>query len=96
MLSATKIVGNTGRKLPPAAGKGRPKGAKNKSTASIKGALVAAFDKLGGVKSLVSWGKENPGDFYKIWAKLVPQEHSGPDGGAIPLSVIIRDESAHV
>lgn len=91
----SKEAANTGRRKPPNAGKGRPKGAKNKTTASIKAALTAAFDKLGGVPALVTWAQENQGDFYKLWGKLVPQEHSGPDGGVIPITVVIRDESAH-
>lgn len=64
-------------------GPGRPKGSLNKTTASAKAALIAAFDKLGGVPSLVEWGKNNPSDFYRLWGKMVPTEVSGPDGGAI-------------
>jgi hypothetical protein len=71
------------------AGKGRPKGAKNKTTAAVKNALTKAFDQLGGVPSLVKWGKENQTEFYKLWAKLLPQEISGPDGEAIPINALL-------
>ena len=62
---------------------GRKPGSKNKTTASIKDALIKAFDELGGVPRLVQWGKTNPNDFYKLWARLAPQEHTGADGGPI-------------
>lgn len=60
-------------------GKGRPKGAVNKTTASVKAALVEAFDKLGGVPSLVAWGKAEPDKFYPLWARMLPLDvaHSG-------------------
>jgi hypothetical protein len=54
------------------AGKGRPPGASNKTTASVRAALEEAFDNLGGVKSLVEWAKSEPTEFYKLYAKLLP------------------------
>lgn len=75
------------RPKPPNAGKGRKKGVPNKATASVKAALQAAFDQRGGVPALLEWAKSDPGEFYKLWAKLLPQEHSGPDGGPIPVAV---------
>lgn len=82
--------GKSSRMVPPKqgpnrgnAGKGRPKGSPNKITAGIKAAFTEAFDKLGGVASLVKWGKENPTEFYKAYVRLAPQEHTGVDGGPI-------------
>lgn len=66
---------------------GRKPGVPNKLTASAKAALDEAFNKLGGVDALVKFGRANPGEFYKIWARRIPQEHSGPDGGPIPVAV---------
>lgn len=34
--------------------------------------LALAFDLMGGVPALVVWGRSNPTDFYRIWARLVP------------------------
>jgi hypothetical protein len=65
------------------AGKGRPKGSLNKTTASIKAALLEAFEKRGGVDALVSWGDDNPTEFYKLIGRLVPHEVSGPDGAPL-------------
>lgn len=77
-----KIGGNRGN-----AGKGRPKGARNKTTASVKAALTQAFDQLGGVKSLKAWADENPTEFYKLWGRMLPQEIGGKDGGPIEHAV---------
>lgn len=65
-------------------GKGRPKGSVNKSTASVKAALSNVYAKRGGDAALLAWAKENETEFYKLWGKMLPQEHSGPDGDAIP------------
>jgi hypothetical protein len=75
---------------PPNAGKGRPPGIPNKTTASVKAALCEAFDKRGGVPALLKWANEEPTEFYKLWAKLLPQEVTGPNGGAIPISHIFK------
>lgn len=53
---------------------GRKPGQVNRTTRAVKQALVEAFDKLGGVSSLVKWAKEEPTEFYKLWAKLLPTE----------------------
>ena len=67
---------------------GRKKGSLNKTTVEVKTALQEAFAKLGGVKSLVKWGEENPTDFYKIWSKLIPTEIKNADGQAWTVKVI--------
>lgn len=51
---------------------GRPPGALNKTTRSVKAALEEAFDTSGGIDALVAWARENPGDFYRLWARLLP------------------------
>lgn len=80
----------TAKRRPPNAGKGRPKGSVNKVTASIKAAITEAFDKLGGVPSLVEWGQEHPTEFYALWGRLAPKEVevSGPGGNALVLRVV--------
>lgn len=52
----------------------RPANSANKTTAQCKHALQAAFMELGGVDGLVRYGRENPGEFYKLWSKLIPAE----------------------
>lgn len=77
----------------PNAGKGRPKGTPNKTTAAVKEALTLAFKGLGGVPALVKWAKtaENRGEFYKLWAKMLPQEVTGADGQDFIIR-IVRDD----
>lgn len=82
----------TGRPKPPNAGKGRKKGSKNKVTASVKQALTEAFEKRGGVASLVKWAKLNETEFYKLWGRLVPTEVTGEGGGALGMTISVRYE----
>lgn len=56
------------------AGKGRPKGSANKTTVAVKDALNAAYEGIGGDKSLITWAKTNETEFYKLWAKMLPTE----------------------
>lgn len=44
----------------------------NRVTASVKEAFEQAFEKRGGVPALVAWAREEPSDFYKLYAKLLP------------------------
>lgn len=53
---------------------GRLRGTPNKTTSEVKAALSEAFDDLGGVPSLVTWGRTQPTEFYKLWTKLLPTE----------------------
>jgi hypothetical protein len=42
-------------------------------------AFSDSFELIGGVPRLALWAHEHPGEFYKLYARLVPQkhEHSG-------------------
>ena len=53
---------------------GRTKGTPNKVTASMREAWREAFDRLGGVDSLVAWGQTEPTEFYRLVTKLIPQD----------------------
>lgn len=53
---------------------GRVAGTPNKSTTAVKTALIDAFERLGGVTALVDWGKSEPTEFYKLWAKVMPTQ----------------------
>lgn len=62
---------------------GRPKGTPNKTTTRVKAALERAFDGVGGMDAFIEWARANPGDFYRLWARLLPVDlradikHSG-------------------
>lgn len=53
---------------------GRKRGSLNKTTVSVKQVFEEAFDGLGGTKALVKWAKDEPTEFYKLYAKLIPQD----------------------
>lgn len=57
-------------------GSGRKKGTPNKLTRTVKEAFETAFEEMQGdpkVKLSV-WGKENPTEFYKLSARMIPAE----------------------
>lgn len=62
---------------PPNAGKGRVKGVQNRFTASMKDAVMLAFDGIGGVQALTEWARENQSDFYRLCSRLIPQQVQG-------------------
>jgi len=86
MPDATKLVPVVKRR-PPAAGKGRPKGSVNKSTALLKDAILKAADQAGGKAGLIGYlktqAKENPGPFMSLLGKVLPLQITGKDGGPI-------------
>lgn len=63
---------------------GRRRGTPNKTTASVKAAMMAAFDGAGGVTSLVKFAKADPATFYQLWAKMLPMEAHAPAGKIVP------------
>lgn len=85
------------KRLPPAAGKGRPKGAVNKTTALLKDAILTAATQAGdksGTDGLVSYltqqAEENPVAFMGLLGKVLPLQIAGdPDQ---PLETITRIE----
>jgi hypothetical protein len=56
---------------------GRQKGTPNKFTASARTAFALAFSNIGGVEELTKWAKKNQTEFYKLYARLIPQEVHG-------------------
>lgn len=63
------------------AGKGRPKGAVNKTTALLKDAIIQAAEKAGGKGGLVGYletqASENPGPFLSLLGKVLPMQIQG-------------------
>lgn len=69
-------------------GGGSRAGSPNKVTRAIKDMVREAFERAGGADYLVKQSAANPVAFMALIAKLIPTEVSGPDGDAIPISVI--------
>lgn len=87
MASEPKIGGNRGN-----AGKGRPKGSPNKTTAILKDAILEAATEAGGgdlVEYLKSQAAANPGPFMALLGKVLPLQVTGEGGGALQINVNI-------
>lgn len=70
---------------------GRKKGVLNKLSRETKDNIIMAFDRLNGINGLVIWAKNNPTEFYKIWAKTLPLQVTGKDGDdLIPKTITIE------
>lgn len=81
--------------MPPNAGKGRPKGSVNKTTALLKDAILKAAENAGnrvGDNGLISYleqqAVENPGPFMALLGKVLPMQVTGEDGNAISIQVV--------
>lgn len=89
----SKVVEASGRRKPPAAGKGRPKGAPNKTTALLKDAILKAATDAGGgdmAAYLKQQALDNPGPFMALLGKVLPMQIAGdPDN---PLRMVTRVE----
>ena len=85
---------DTVRAPPPNAGKGRPKGALNKTTTLAKDAIALAADKLGGTNRLVAWAQEDPANervfWGQIYTKLLPLQVTGEGGGAVAVRFVVE------
>jgi len=54
-------------------GKGRPKGALNHTTRSVKEAIEYAAQGLGGADRLVRWAQEDPSNERVFWGQIYPK-----------------------
>ena len=63
--------------LPPGPGPGRPKGVPNKVNGLAKDAVARVFEEIGGVANMALWAKDNPTQFYQLYAKLIPVQVDG-------------------
>jgi hypothetical protein len=102
MAEASKIQG--GKRGRPEnltnAGKGRPKGAVNKTTALLKDAILQAAQKAGGDEGMVGYlveqAEKNPGPFMSLLGKVLPMQIEGAgDEGEHVFKVILEGVSAN-
>lgn len=80
---------------PPAAGRGRPKGALNKTTLIAKEAIALAAESLGGTDRLVAWAQEDEKNEAAFWTtiypKLLPLQVNGPGEGGEHIHKVVRE-----
>ena len=78
---------------PPAAGKGRPKGAKNKLSADVRAMILSALNNVGGQDYLARQAEKNPAAFMALLGKVLPMQVSGEGGGPVLIVTgVSRDE----
>lgn len=75
---------------PPAAGKGRPKGATNKATRELKEMILQALDGAGGVEYLQARAEDpkTASAFLSLIGKVLPMQVTGADGAALTVQVV--------
>lgn len=88
-MIGTKIVAGSAKRRPPAAGKGRPKGATNKLTRTVKEAIEAAFDQVGGASYLARMAIEQPQAFMTLLGKVLPTQVDANVSGQIGMPNIV-------
>jgi len=71
---------------PPAAGRGRPRGAKNKLSTNVKDMIVAALNGAGGVEYLARQAEQNPAAFIGLISKILPLQ-IGAESDSRPVNV---------
>lgn len=49
-------------------------GKPNKLQKNAKENVLAVFTRLGGTAAMAKWAKDNQTDFYRLYAKLIPQQ----------------------
>jgi hypothetical protein len=71
---------------------GRAAGTPNRLTKSVRDAILAAFDELGGVSYLVDVGRQKPDVFCALLGKVLPTQLTGTDGSEIKISWLRSDQ----
>lgn len=56
--------------------------------ADVVTAFSAAFQMIGGVPRMALWADQNPGEFYKLYARLLPSQASDDLDSADGLRII--------
>ena len=92
-MTEDRKIGSSAEKRAGNRGKGRPKGARNKTTVAMKEAIMCVYNDLqeeAGRENghFVDWAKENPTEFYKIASKLIPIDLNANIDGEIGMRPI--------
>ena len=80
---------------------GRKAGTPNRFTMSVKEAFLSVYDDLQKETGednghLFNWAKENPTDFYKICAKMIPQQVNADINHVITANDLSDDELVNI
>jgi len=77
---------------PPAAGRGRPKGARNKLSADVRVMILGALNNVGGIEYLARQAEKNPAAFMTLLGKVLPLEVAGDGGGPLTIRWMREDD----
>jgi len=55
---------------------GRQAGVPNRLTTAFREAVQVVYERLGGHEAFLQWARENPTEYYRIAARLIPTEIS--------------------
>lgn len=77
---------NKGKIMPKS--KGRPKGSLNKTTASLKDAILNALEKAGGEEYLYKVSQGDYKTFCALLGRVIPMQVTGENGGPLQIQVI--------
>jgi hypothetical protein len=68
---------------------GRQAGTPNRLTGLFREAVLCVYERLGGHDAFLQWARENPTEYYKIAARLIPTEMREDDGSK-SVTVIVQ------
>jgi hypothetical protein len=54
---------------------------------NVRSQFLHAFELIGGIPRLAMWAHQNPERFFPLYAKLIPAQVTGEDGGAIRIEL---------
>lgn len=89
-MSDSKELRTTGKRKPPAAGKGRVKGTPNKVTGEVKAMILAALEGAGGTDYLIERANDpkTASAFLTLVGKVLPLQVTGENGGPVQVARI--------
>jgi hypothetical protein len=76
---------------PPNAGMGRKVGARNRTTAAVKDAILRAFDEVGGRSYLADVARKDHKTFCALLGRLLPRgltDEAGNDSGKVLVEIV--------
>jgi hypothetical protein len=74
---------------------GRKKGTQNRHTIVVKDAVLETLANLGGAEGMTRWARRNRTQFYRIAARLIPQEMRAEITGASGGPIVTEHEHNH-
>jgi len=70
---------------------GRAPGVPNKFTASFREAVLFVYHGLGGHEAFLEWARENPTEYYRIAARLIPAEMKSDEDRTVKVIILPPD-----